>query len=186
MPCHAIPCHAMPCHAMPCHAMPCHAMPCHAMPCHAMPCHAMPCHAMLYTSDFWGCLKVPKDTPVQILFMSICKQIPGVQKQTTNSVWCVIRTRIDSPPLVRYEGLSENWERLRGQKAYDLLLASYRDGEKVRLPWRRFNYYSSFTVLYEIFFLEHSVYTRIGQNSNLKSCQTTSCQMIKTTTTTMS
>ena len=34
---------------------------------------------LLYASDFCGYLNLPKDYPVQILFMSICKQILGVQ-----------------------------------------------------------------------------------------------------------
>ena len=37
---------------------------------------------LLYAND-GGCLKLAKDNIVQILFMSICKQILGVQKQKT-------------------------------------------------------------------------------------------------------
>ena len=52
---------------------------------------------ILYCSDFWGPLKIPKPTsagdlydymskssPVEKLYSSICKQTIGVQKQTTN------------------------------------------------------------------------------------------------------
>ena len=40
---------------------------------------------ILYASDFWGCLKLPKNNPVENLHMLMCKQILGVQKQTTNA-----------------------------------------------------------------------------------------------------
>ena len=39
---------------------------------------------LLYASDFWGCLKLPKNNPIENLHMMMCKQILGVQKQTTN------------------------------------------------------------------------------------------------------
>ena len=39
---------------------------------------------LLYCSDFWGCLKLPKNNPIENLHMMICKQLLGVQKQTTN------------------------------------------------------------------------------------------------------
>ena len=39
---------------------------------------------LLYASDFWGCFKLPRSNPIQNLYMSIMKQILGVQKQTTN------------------------------------------------------------------------------------------------------
>ena len=90
---------------------------------------------LLYASEFWGCLKLPKDNQVQILFMSICKQILGVDKQTTN---VGVLIELGLIPLHLYAILRasvKNWERLRGQKANDLLLASYRDAENVRLPW---------------------------------------------------
>ena len=39
---------------------------------------------LLYASDYWGCMKVPKFNPIVNLHMMMCKQILGVQKQTTN------------------------------------------------------------------------------------------------------
>ena len=39
---------------------------------------------LLYASDFWGCLKLPKNNPIENLQMMVCIQILGVQKQTTN------------------------------------------------------------------------------------------------------
>ena len=58
---------------------------------------------LLYASDFWGCLKLPKNNPVENLHMMICKQILGVQKQTTN---VGVLLEIGRIPL-------KNWERIR-------------------------------------------------------------------------
>ena len=39
---------------------------------------------LLYASDFWGILKMPANNPIENLYMSFCKQLLGVQKQSTN------------------------------------------------------------------------------------------------------
>ena len=39
---------------------------------------------LLYCSDFWGCLKLPKNNPIETFHHMPCKHILGVQKQTTN------------------------------------------------------------------------------------------------------
>ena len=39
---------------------------------------------LLYASDFWGILKLPKKKPIETLFMRFCKELLGVQRQTTN------------------------------------------------------------------------------------------------------
>ena len=38
---------------------------------------------LLYASDFWGCLKMPSNNPVEKLLLTIYKQLLGVQKQTS-------------------------------------------------------------------------------------------------------
>ena len=42
-------------------------------------------HILLYASDFWGILKMPTNNPVENVFTSFCKQLLGVQKQTSNN-----------------------------------------------------------------------------------------------------
>ena len=37
---------------------------------------------LIYASDFWGCLKLPKNNPIERLHNMFCKQLLGVQKQT--------------------------------------------------------------------------------------------------------
>ena len=39
---------------------------------------------LLYNSDFWGCLKTPKNNPIENVHTRFCKELLGVQKQTTN------------------------------------------------------------------------------------------------------
>ena len=39
---------------------------------------------LLYASDFWGILKLPEDNAIENVHISFCKQLLGVQKQTTN------------------------------------------------------------------------------------------------------
>ena len=40
---------------------------------------------LIYTRDFWGTLKLPKNNPIETLFMRFCKELLGVQRQTTNA-----------------------------------------------------------------------------------------------------
>ena len=39
---------------------------------------------LLYSSDFWGCLKLPVNNPIENLHMMFCKHLLGVHKSTTN------------------------------------------------------------------------------------------------------
>ena len=40
---------------------------------------------LLYACDYWGCLKLPKNNPIENLNMMMCKQVLGVKKQTTHN-----------------------------------------------------------------------------------------------------
>ena len=39
---------------------------------------------LLFNSDFWRCLKVPINNPIENTHMRFCKDLLGVQKQSTN------------------------------------------------------------------------------------------------------
>ena len=39
---------------------------------------------LTYASDFWGCLKLPKNNPTEDLHISFCKDLLGIQRQTHN------------------------------------------------------------------------------------------------------
>ena len=79
---------------------------------------------LLYSSDFWGCLKLPRDNPIETFQMKVFKQILGVHKQTTNLVVLLElgRTNIHIE-CVKFS--IKNWERIRKKNAYSVLTASF-------------------------------------------------------------
>ena len=89
---------------------------------------------LLYCSDFWGCLKHPKNSPIENLYTSFCKQLLGVRKQTsTNGVL----QELGMSPL-QHQGTKmaiKNWERIHNQKANPILIASHMDAIQRDLPW---------------------------------------------------
>ena len=84
---------------------------------------------LLYNSDFWGCMKLPKNNPIENLHMSICKQLLGLQKSTTNAGVLLELGRV---PLSLYaiKLAIKNWERIRKNKANSVLLESYKESSK--------------------------------------------------------
>ena len=54
---------------------------------------------LLYGSDFWGCLKLPKTNPFENLHMLFCPQVLRVQKSTTKNGVLLELGRV---PLVLY------------------------------------------------------------------------------------
>ena len=89
---------------------------------------------LLYASDFWGGLKPPKDNPIERFHTMACKQILGVQKQTTNIGVLLELGRI---PLQTYaiKAAIKNWERIKLRKANINLLKNYDDALTNNLPW---------------------------------------------------
>ena len=82
---------------------------------------------LLYASDFWGCLKLPKNNPIENMHMTMCKQILGVQKQTTN---CGVLLEIGRIPLHIWAAkfAIKNWERIRLGSGNEILLEAYKEG----------------------------------------------------------
>ena len=79
---------------------------------------------LLYASDFWGCLKLPKSNPVENLHIKFCKDLLGVQITTTN---LGVLIELGEIPLCIYgkKNAAKNWERISlKQKANPLLLTS--------------------------------------------------------------
>ena len=67
---------------------------------------------MLYSSDFWGCLKLPKNNPLEKLNNMFCKNLLGVSKQTSNIGTLLELGRIPLTLLARKNGI-KNWERIK-------------------------------------------------------------------------
>ena len=89
---------------------------------------------LLYASDFWGPLKLPKNNPIENLHMHMCKRLIGVQKQTTNLAVLLELGRV--PLSLESTKLAiKNWERIKGGQANPILINSLKDAEEHNLPW---------------------------------------------------
>ena len=90
---------------------------------------------LLYSSDFWGVLKMPKNNPLENLHMKFCKQLLGVQRQTTN---IGVLLELGQIPLQIYaiKSAIKNWTRIAGQETCnELLIKSYRFSLSKNLNW---------------------------------------------------
>ena len=78
---------------------------------------------LLYSSDFWGCLKMPKNNPIENVHLRFCKDLLGVQKQTTN---IGVLLDLGEIPISTYakKQCIKNFHRVRSKKANVILLAS--------------------------------------------------------------
>ena len=89
---------------------------------------------LLYCSDFWGCLKQPKNNPIERLYLSFCKQLLGVKKQTHTDG---VLQELGMIPITFYakKMAIKNWERIHLENANTLLIASHKYAMKENLPW---------------------------------------------------
>ena len=70
---------------------------------------------LLYASDYWGCLKLPRNILIENLHMKCCKDVLGVQRQTTNVGVLLELGRI---PFCVYgkKNCIKNWDRMPFRK----------------------------------------------------------------------
>ena len=66
---------------------------------------------LLYASDFWGILKMPKNTPLDTLFLGFCKQLLGVGKTTTN-VGVFLELGLVPLNIYAQKNSIQNWNRI--------------------------------------------------------------------------
>ena len=91
---------------------------------------------LLYGSDFWGCLKLPSNNAIENLHMQFCRQVLGVQKNTTNTGVLLELGR--TPLTLEAQRLSvKNWERLRNGRGNSLVLNSYQNACNKHLNWSK-------------------------------------------------
>ena len=89
---------------------------------------------LLYGSDFWGCLKTPQNNPVENLHMQFCRQILGVQKNTTNNGVLLELGR--TPLMLEAQRLSlKNWDRIKSGNGNTLVTNSYHNAHIMKLDW---------------------------------------------------
>ena len=90
---------------------------------------------LLYASDLWGVMKLPASNPIENLFMSFCKQLLGVQKQTTNFG---VLLELGLIPLTIWgkKKAIKNWVRIaEGENCSEILKESYAFAVEENLSW---------------------------------------------------
>ena len=89
---------------------------------------------LLYGSDFWGCLPLPRNNPIENIHLMFCKHLLGVQRNTTTDGVLLELGRI---PLSLHANTAaiKNWERIRMGKCNPLVLASTNNAEHELLLW---------------------------------------------------
>ena len=75
---------------------------------------------LLYASDFWGVLKISKKNPIETLYLSFCKQLIGVQKQTTN-VGVMLELGLFPLQLQAKTNALKNWNRISKLKTANII-----------------------------------------------------------------
>ena len=89
----------------------------------------------IYSSDFWGCLKLPKNNPIENLYMSFCKTLLGVQKQTTN---IGVLLELGAVPIMFFgvKNCLKNWHRIhKKHEANIITLKVHQMATEHNLPW---------------------------------------------------
>ena len=90
---------------------------------------------LLYASDVWGVLKMPKNNPIETLFLSFCKQLLGVQKQTVNTG---VLLELGQTPLLLHAKTNalKNWNRIaKLQRSNTNVRLSYLNALENELSW---------------------------------------------------
>ena len=92
---------------------------------------------LMYMSDFWGCLKMPKNNPIDLIHNKFLKQILGVQIQTSN-IGVLLETGRVPLPLYAQRNCIKNWDRIAIKKNCNILTElSYNNIVKSDILWFR-------------------------------------------------
>ena len=90
---------------------------------------------LLYASDFWGCLKMPTNNPIENIHTRFCKDILGVQRQTTNVGVLLDLGRV---PIMLFakKNCIKNWGRIHIiGKANEIVMSTHHIAIRYRLKW---------------------------------------------------
>ena len=90
---------------------------------------------LLYNSDFWGCHKMSENNPIENVHIRFCKELLGVQRQTTNIGVLLEMGRI---PIMHYaiKNCIKNWSRIHIiGKANEMVLLSHQMSLNCSLKW---------------------------------------------------
>ena len=90
---------------------------------------------LLYASDFWGILKMPTNNPIENFFMSFCKQLLGVQKQSTNDGVLLELGQFPLLLLAKKRAI-KNWVRMAtNTNCNEIVFDSYQYSSTEHLSW---------------------------------------------------
>ena len=92
---------------------------------------------LLYVSDFWGCLKMPTNNPIENTHMRFCKDLLGVQRQTTNIEVLLDLGRV---PIMLYgrKNCIKNWYRIHILgRTNELVLSTHNVSIENGLKWNQ-------------------------------------------------
>ena len=89
---------------------------------------------LLYASDFWGCLKLPVNNPIENLHMTFCKNLLGVQRQTTN-IGVLLELGREPLSIMAQKACIKNWSRIKLSRSNHILSKSFEDSIANDLPW---------------------------------------------------
>ena len=89
---------------------------------------------ILYCSDFWGCLKLPKSNPIEKLHNMFCKQLLGVQKQTPN-IGVLLELGVTPVSFGAIKASLRNWSRISKNLCNKLLRDSVFDSFLNNMAW---------------------------------------------------
>ena len=89
---------------------------------------------LLYASDYWGCLKMPINNPIETAHMRFCKDLLGVQKQTTN---VGVLLELGEVPLtvLAQNNCIKNFSRIKIVKQANSLLTNLVQGNFSNYSW---------------------------------------------------
>ena len=90
---------------------------------------------LLYNSDFWGCLKVPVNNPIENVHMRFCKDLLGVQRQTSN---IGVLLELGRMPIMLHgrKHCIKNWGRIHiTRRANEIVGWSHLNSIENQLKW---------------------------------------------------
>ena len=92
---------------------------------------------LLYASDFWGALKLPKNNPIEVLQMKFYKSVLGVQKQTTNNGVLLELGQIPIT-ITAIKNAIKNWTKISNIPEHKTLVSSsYQYNITENLSWSK-------------------------------------------------
>ena len=89
---------------------------------------------LMYMSDFWGCLKLPKNNPFEIFQNKFLKQLLGVQVQTTN-IGVLLETGRIPLSIFAKKNCIKNWSRISRNICNTIVQKSYQNSLSKDIGW---------------------------------------------------